>query len=145
MDVISYFMENPDRNIEPFQVWLNDCCIWADDNQPILFSILLCFVAIFSLIIFFTKGFSIGVLIVWAYLALAATTGYLAVRKNRQIWAWGLLFSWLIVPIIVLVCLPSLCANCLHCFPRANLNNICPHCGNEGSWRYRAVYKNGSH
>jgi len=64
--------------------------------------------------------------------AIAGTIiGFLAARKNRNPWAWGLTGGlFLILGLIVLAFMPYLCPKCEQ--PITNTewkNRICPRCG----------------
>jgi hypothetical protein len=84
-------MNDTDHQIEPFQLWLKDRCIWAEAHQKTLFYGLLLFVALIACLTAIHGGFTIGVALWLGCAFWAAVTGALAAAKNRNIWGWGVI------------------------------------------------------
>jgi energy-coupling factor transporter transmembrane protein EcfT len=129
-------MINDQHEIEPFQLWLKERCIWAESHQKTLFYGLLLLIAAIALLLGLSDKFTRGVCAFLAYTVAAALTGALAASKNRNVWSWGLLGSgWL--GIIILLFLRPLCAACLNPIPKeARRSETCSRCGNNRGSRY---------
>ena len=139
MNTILYqsFMSNCDREIEPFQLWLKNRCIWAELHQRTLFYAFLVLLMLIELMLGFAGGFTFAVWLGLIYTIVAATAGKLAASKNRNLWVWGLALGWLLFSIVILIRLRPICSSCFKPISAAKgQTESCSVCGSRLVSRY---------